>query len=430
MFESHFYPCIFSYFSFLISYFLFLLTSLFAWRYFKAPKSTNAINVIAWISVVAIAVVTASLIVVLSVFNGFEGLVKNLYNDFYSDLKIIPAKGKTISVNATQYQQIQRLDSVKFVEPIAEEKAILLNGELRSIINLKGVNKTYELASGLSRHVIRGQFEIGTEELPTLVLGAGVENALGLITDRNPYPVTVYMPNRKATNINDPLDALQSHNAGTTGTFLIQQDFDDAYAFTNLQFMRGLLQLDSTEYSSMEVFLTNEKSTEQTQQKIQTLLGDKYKVLNRFQLNQNLYSAMQIEKVIIYGVAILILIIAAFNIIGSLTMLVLEKQKDIAVLQAIGANQNWVLQVFLKEGLLLALLGGGAGIVLALLICLGQQTFHWVKLGGQSFIINYYPVDMRWTDFVYVAIIIVVIGFFSAYVPSRKAVKAFVSLKG
>lgn len=406
------------------------MTSLFAWRYFKAPKSTNAINVIAWISVVAISVVTASLIVVLSVFNGFENLVKNLYNDFYSDLKIVPAKGKTIPINAVQYHQIQALDSVKFVEPIAEEKAILLNGDLRSIINLKGVDNTYELASGLSHHIIRGNFEVGTEEQPALVLGGGVENALGIVADKNPYPVTVYMPNRKATNMNDPLNALQSHNAATTGSFLIQQDFDNGYAFTNLQFMRGLLQFDSTEYSSIEVFLTNEKATKQTQQKIQALLGDKYKVENRFQLNQNLYSAMQIEKVIIYGVAVLILIIAAFNIVGSLTMLVLEKQKDIAVLQAIGANQNLLLKIFFKEGLLLALIGGGAGILMAAIICFCQQTFHWVKLGGQSFIIDYYPVDMRWTDFAYVAIIIAIIGFLSAYIPSRKAVKTFVSLKG
>lgn len=377
----------------------------------------------------AISVVTAALIVVLSVFNGFENLVKSLYNDFYSDLKIIPDKGKTISINSVQFHQIEQLDSIKFVEPIAEEKAILLNGDLRSIISLKGVDKTYQLASGLSRHVLRGHFEIGTDEQPTLVMGAGVENSLNVMADRNPYPITVYMPNRKATNKNDPLNALQSHNANTTGSFRIQEDFDNNYAFINLQFMRGLLQFDSTEYSSVEVFLTNEKATEKTQKKIQILLGNKYKVLNRFQLNQNLYSAMQIEKVIIYGVAILILVIAAFNIIGSLTMLVLEKQKDIAVLQAIGANQNWVLQVFLKEGLLLALLGGSAGIVLALIICIGQQTFHWVKLGGQSFIIDYYPVDMRISDFAYVAIIIVVIGFFSAYVPSRKAVKVFVSLK-
>jgi lipoprotein-releasing system permease protein len=406
------------------------LTSLFAWRYFKAPKSTNAINVIAWISVVAIAVVTAALIVVLSVFNGFEGLVKSLYNDFYSDLKIVPVKGKVVSLNTAQYKQIQQLDSVKFIEPIAEENAILLNGELRSIISLKGVSQTYEVASGLPKHVFRGKFEVGANDQPALVLGAGVENALGLIADRNAYPVTVYMPNRKATNMSDPLNALQSHNAVTTGAFRIQEDFDNGYAFTNLQFMQGLLQLDSTQYSSIEVFLTNEKSAEQTQEKLQKLLGDNYKVLNRFQLNQNLYSAMQIEKVIIYGVAVLILIIAAFNIVGSLTMLVLEKQKDIAVLQAIGANQNWVLKVFLKEGLLLALLGGGAGILLALLICTGQQTFHWVKLGGQSFIIDYYPIDMRLSDFAYVAIIIDIIGFFSAYVPSRKAVKAFVSLKG
>ncbi len=405
------------------------MTSLFAWRYFKAKKSTNAINVIAWISVVAIAVVTAALIVVLSVFNGFEGLVKSLYNDFYSNIKVLPVAGKTIIFTAAKARQIQQLNGIAFIQPVVEEKAILINDDYRSSVSLKGVERTYENASGLPKHIIRGQFEVGTEEQPAIVLGAGVENALGVAAGASPYPITIYVPNRKATSFTDPMEALRSRNATTTGAFVVQQEFDNGYAFTNLAFMRSLLQMDSNQYSAIEIFVKDEQQTDKIQQQVQQLFGDQYKVQNRFQLNQNLYAAMQIEKVIIYGVAFLILLIAAFNIVGSLSMLVLEKQKDIAVLQAIGASRGWIQAVFLKEGLLLAVLGGAAGIILAIIICIGQAHFHWVKLGGNSFIIDYYPVEMRLFDFGLIAAIILIIGFLAAYVPSRKAEKTFVSLK-
>lgn len=405
------------------------MTSLFAWRYFKAKKSTNAINVIAWISVVAIAVVTAALIVVLSVFNGFEGLVKSLYNDFYSNIKVMPTSGKTILFSNAQNKQLQQISGITFIQPVVEEKAILINDEYRSSVSLKGVGTIYENASGLPSHIIRGHFEVGTEEQPAIVLGAGVENALGVTAGTSPFPITIYVPNRKATSYTDPLEALQSRNAATTGSFVVQQEFDNGYAFTNLAFMHSLLQLDSNQFSAIEIFVKDDTQTDKIQAQVQQLFGNSYKVQNRYQLNQNLYAAMQVEKVIIYGVAFLILLIAAFNIVGSLSMLVLEKQKDIAVLQAIGASRGWIQSVFLKEGLLLAILGGAAGIILAIFICMGQSTFHWVKLGGNSFIIDYYPVKMELFDFGLIAAIILIIGFLAAYVPSRKAEKTFVSLK-
>lgn len=404
-------------------------TTLFAWRYFKAKKSTNAINVISWISIMAIAVVTAALIVVLSVFNGFEGLVKSLYNDFYSDLKVLPAKGKVLSFTEEQRSRVMRLNGIGPIEPVMEEKAILINDEYRSSVILKGVDRSYENASGIPSHIIRGHFEVGTYDEPTLVLGAGVENALGVIAGRSPFPVTVYMPNRKAYRLTDPDSAFRSRNASASGSFVVQQDFDNGYAFTNAAFMRELLQLENDQYSAIEVFLKDAGQTERVQKELQTILGSGYKVLNRYQLNQNLYGAMQVEKVIIYGVALLILLIAAFNIVGSLSMLVLEKQKDIAVLQAMGADGNWIRNVFLKEGSLLAIIGGAAGIIIALAICIGQSTFHWVKLGGQSFIIDHYPVEVRVFDVLSVAIIIVFIGCIAAYYPSQKAKKVFVSLK-
>jgi lipoprotein-releasing system permease protein len=405
------------------------MTSLFAWRYFKAKKTTNAINIIAWISVVAIAVVTASLIVVLSVFNGFEGLVKSLYNDFYSNLKIVQATGKTLSLSAKQYQQLKSINGIQFIEPVVEEKAILINGDYRSSVVLKGIAPSYKEVSGMPKHIIHGNFEVGTANVPAIVLGAGIENALGVSAGTTPFAITIYVPNRKATNMSDPLSALQSQNAVPSGTFVVQQEFDNGYAFTNKDFMQSWLQLSSNEYTNVELYTTNDDNSNTIKKQVQQVLGSNYIVQNRYELNQNLYAAMNVEKAIIYAVAFLILIIAAFNIVGSLSMLVLEKQKDIAVLQAIGANQRFIQTIFLKEGLLLAILGGTIGIIIAVFICLGQAKFHWVKLGGNSFIIDHYPVQMQWTDFALITCIILFIGFIAAYIPARKAEKTFVSLK-
>jgi lipoprotein-releasing system permease protein len=405
------------------------LTSLFAWRYFRAKKSTNVINIIAWISVVAIAVVTAALIVVLSVFNGFEGLVKSLYNDFYSNLKVLPATGKTFYMSNAQLRRLQQVPGIRFVEPVVEEKAILINGDYKTTVSLKGVNRTYENASGLPGHIIRGRFEVGNEEKPALILGAGVENALGVLADRTVDPITIYVPNRKATIRTDPLEALQSRNAAATGSFVVQQEFDNAYAFTNLYFMRSLLQLSDHQYSAIEIFTAGEGQTGRIQKQLRQVLGNQYLVSDRYQLNQGLYAAMNIEKVVIYGVAFLILLVAAFNIIGTLSMLVLEKQKDMAVLKAMGAGNSLIRNIFLKEGLLLAFLGGISGIVMAIIICLLQQRYHFVKLGGQSFLIDYYPVQLQGGDFALIAGIILVIGFLAAWLPARKAIARFESLK-
>ena len=176
------------------------MTFLFAWRYFKAKKNTNAINIISWISIVAIMVGTASLILVLSVFNGFEDLVKQLYSSFYPDIRITSASGKYVVLTNAQLQQLRSYSGVREVSLVAEEKALVQNGEAQSIVYLKGVDQYYASVSGVAKHVVKGNFDVGTEEAPLLVLGGGIENAIGVQSDRNIIPLTVYTP-RKNTEI-------------------------------------------------------------------------------------------------------------------------------------------------------------------------------------------------------------------------------------
>lgn len=402
---------------------------LFAWRYFKAKKSTNAINIIAWISVLAIAVGSAALILVLSVFNGFEDLVKSLYADFYADIRVAPASNaKFLTLTPEQLKSIQTTDGVKQISRIAEEKAVLVNDSYQSIIYLKGVDEAYTQVSGLAKHIIQGKFLTGETDKPFLVLGAGVENAVGVSAGTSITPLTVYLPNRKATSLSS-MEALNSYNASVSGSFVLQQDFDNKYAITNLGFVKYMLDLGENEYSSVEVNLENEEKTGDVKQKLEILLGDKYIVQTRYQQNQSLYSVMQIEKWVIYGILSLILVVAAFNMIGALTMLVLEKQKDIAVLKAMGASDGYIQKIFLSEGFVLAGIGGATGISIAAGICFLQVKYKLVKLAGGSFIIDYYPVKMVATDFVLVISTIFIIALVAAWIPSRKASLQLFTLK-
>jgi lipoprotein-releasing system permease protein len=400
---------------------------LFAWRYFKSKKSTTAINIIAWISVLAITVGTAALIVVLSVFNGFEGLVKGLYGDFYSDLRITPVSGKYFTLQPSVQQKLNSLHLP--VTYAIEEKAVITNGEYQTIVYLKGVDENYNKVSNLSKHTQRGKFLLGTAETPELVLGSGIENAIGADPELNINELTIYLPNRSNTSSNVQ-DAMHSYNAFAKGTFSVQQEFDNKYAFTNLSFMQYMLDLQPNQFSAIELKVSNDESViSDARENIQKLLGKDFKVQTRYEQNQSLYTVMQIEKWVVYAILCLILIVAAFNMIGALTMLVLEKQKDIAVLKAMGVNDKQVQKIFLFEGLLLAIIGGVAGTLLALIICVLQQKFKFIKLEGGTFIIDYYPVKMLAPDFLLVSLTVLVVTMLAAWFPARKAAKQEFSLK-
>ena len=217
---------------------------LFAWRYFKARKSTNAINIIAWVSMLAIVIGSTSLILVLSVFNGFEDLVKSLYSSFYTDLKISPRTGKTITLTEDQLKELAGNPQVRGYGLIAEDKAFLQNGELQSIVYLKGVDENYHNLTTINDKLVRGKFELGSADHPFIVLGAGIENALEVETDKNIIPLSVYLFKKTSQlNSGDPKQSVSNDNISTSGTFLIQQEFDNKYAFTNLSFVKRMLGL-------------------------------------------------------------------------------------------------------------------------------------------------------------------------------------------
>jgi lipoprotein-releasing system permease protein len=394
------------------------LNFLFAWRYFKAKKTTNAINIISWISILAIVVGTAALILVLSVFNGFEGLVKTLYSSFYPDLKIIPASGKQLRLTKAQLAQLRAIKGVNTISLAVEEKAMLVNGEYQSNIYLKGVDEAYHAVSGVKDYIVRGNFDLGDVDHPKLVMGAGVENAVGVQTDRNLSPLLLYTGRKGAVNTQDPLKNVSSAEANTSGTFIIQQDFDNRYVITNLAFVKTMLGMAPDDYGSAEIAIIVPDDAADLKEIVQKKLGPEYMVQTRYEQNTSLYSVMRAEKWFIYAILSLILVVAAFNMIGALTMLVLEKKLDISVLHALGGSRSFIQKIFLSQGVLLATIGGALGMLLAVIIAWLQVTFKLIPLQG-SFLIDYFPVKLNVADFVLVGCTVLVIAFIASWFPSR-----------
>jgi lipoprotein-releasing system permease protein len=403
---------------------------LFAWRYFIAKKSTNAINVIAWVSMIAIVLITAAFIILLSVFNGFEGLVKSLYSSFYADLRIAPKNGKSITVTPLQFSKMKVIYNIEAVSKIVEEKALLQNGEIQTIVYLKGVDDNYTRVTSVDNKMIRGEFNLGDSNKASVVLGSGIENALSVMSDRNLYPLTVYLFKRGVSaNVVDPYQAFSAENVSTSGTFFIQQDIDNKYAITNTAFMKRMLSMGEEEYGSLEIALRNPGEADDTKQELKKVFDDNYVIETRYEQNKSLYSVMNLEKWAIYGILTMMLIVAAFTMIGALTMLVLEKQKDIQILKALGADNHRVRRIFLSEGILLAGMGAFAGLLLAVVICWAQVQYKLIAIEGGTFLIDYYPVELRFSDFILVLVTVMLIAFLASWFPARKAALQPVELK-
>ncbi len=397
----------------------------FAWRYFKAKKSAHAINIIAWVTTGIIAFATCCQILVLSVFNGFEELVTSLYSSFYTDLKVIPAQGKTFVLSPSQLQSIRTQGYIEQISCIAEEKALLQNENAQTIVQLKGVDNHYTQVNQLAGSIVKGQYQIGTKEQPMLVMGSGIQNATGISLNPafGPEQLTVILPRKNNVASNDLLSSLSEGNIVPAGSFSIQQDFDNSYAITNIDFVKQQMHLEENEYAAVEIKLKEPSKMTESRDRLQSLLGKQYVVQTKFQQNATLYNTMKMEKWAIFALLTLIVLIAAFNMISALTMLVLEKQQDIAILRSMGTQAWQVKKIFLAEGLLLGLIGSLVGMGTATIICLLQMKYKLVPLLGGSFLIDYFPVKLIATDFLLVFTTVMAITLLASWMPASKAAK-------
>jgi lipoprotein-releasing system permease protein len=399
------------------------LAWLFAQRYFVARKSTNAINIIAAVSVIGMMVGTMALLLVLSVFNGFEDLVTSLYNSFNPDLKVETRIGKTFEVDSSTIYKLEQLPGVKAVSEVLEENALLRYNDKDMVGRLKGVDDKFIDVSGIDSTIVGGKYMLtDADSLNYAVVGLGIQAMLGVNIDNQFSRLEIYMPRRQGkVSTTSPENAFKQQVIYPIGVYAIQQDFDAKYTIVPLQFMRNLLDYDTPQVSALEIALLPNANMATVQTAVEQLLGKDFKVADRYQQDEFLYKVMRTEKWAVYLILTFILIIAAFNIVGSLSMLVIEKKHDLGILRAMGANSQFIRRVFMLEGILLGGVGGFMGMLLAFVICLAQQHFKLLRLAGDTFLIDAYPVSMRWFDFLMVGITVIIIALLAAYFPAQRA---------
>jgi lipoprotein-releasing system permease protein len=408
-----------------------MLAPTFAFRYIFSKKSTNAINVITWISMLGMMVGAFALIVVLSVFNGFEGLVLSLYNSFYPDLEVTAVAGKTFEEDSATIKHILKLDGVYAVSRVLEENAYFEYGTQAQLGTIKGVDDNYNKVTTVSHYVRDGKFLLHDASLNYAIIGANIGMPLNINIDQSMEPLRITVPRRGVKNAFVPEEEFNTMSAIPAGIFSIQQEFDSKYVFVSLDLARQLLGLDNR-VSGYEIKLKDGADAEKARVQIAQIMGKDFKLKNRYEQKADTYKIMKIERWVTTAILGFIILIISFNIIGSLTMLVLEKAKDISILKAMGGSPTLIQRIYLLNGMLASTIGAGVGLLLGYAVCLLQIKFHFLKLtngGDSSFVIDYYPVVLKWTDPLVTIGIIVSVSLFASYFPARKAGESVMSFK-
>lgn len=387
-------------------------------RYLFSKKRTNLINIISAISAAGMAIGTIGLIIGLSCFNGFDSLIKSLFSSFDSDLRITLAEGKSFSDKNQLFNEVRQMHDVLYFSGIVEDNALLRYENRQVLATIKGVGDDYTKMTGLDTMMVEGQFKLKEEGKQYAALGQGVAYylsvGLNLIN-----PITIYVP-QKGRKSGSSIEG--SFNQGAiypSGIFSVQQELDSKYMIVPISFAREIFETGDN-VNSVELKLRSDANVKKVQQELISKLGNQYVVKTRYQQHDYLYKTMQGEKYAVYLILILILIIASFNIVGSLTMLIIDKKEDIAILQSMGANKLLIRNIFLFEGWSISLLGAMIGTIIGLAVCQAQITYGFVKLqGGGSFIIDAYPIKIIPFDIVLIFCSVVLIGFLAAWLPVK-----------
>ncbi|MEZ5069405.1 MAG: FtsX-like permease family protein [Bacteroidales bacterium] len=389
-------------------------------RYLLGKKSRNAINIISGISAVGVMVGTMALVIVLSVFNGFDGVVKSLFSTFDPELKILATEGKTFVPDAGKLEQLRNMADVAGVSRVLEENVLLVYGDRQHIATVKGVDDDFEEVSGIDSMIYDGIYQLRDPVRPYAIVGQGVAYALNIglnFVD----PLFVYTIDRKSRiNMAQPEESIRRKFIYPKGIFAIEQEFDSRYIIAPLEFVRDLASYP-VEVSSLEVKLRPGADLPRTEAAIETLLGPERVVQNRQEQNALFYKVMRSEKWAIFLILTFILIIASFNIVGSLSMLIIDKTDDILTLRNMGAGKQLIERIFLVEGWLITLLGSGLGMLLGTGVAWIQQHFGLIRLSGSgTFVIDAYPVQIEGFDILLIGVTVNLIGLLAAWYPVKQ----------
>ena len=391
----------------------------FAFRYLFARKSHNVINLISGISVAGMAIGTAALVIILSVFNGFNRLVSESLGDAQPDLIVKPATGKAFVPDSTAFAWVYDQEMVYNMSSVIEEQAFVSFDGKQSLARVKGVDSVFEEESPLQNHITDGIFSLHRGTLPRAVVGSSLAWSMD-INPRFIAPLEIYYPDREGSiSLSNPAASLRSTKVTVAGLFAINAELDAELVIVPIETMRELLGYEE-EVTAVEVRVTKETTDKALGALVSELsqrLGPDYEVLDRYRQNEALYKMMRYEKLAIYMILIFIVIIIAFNIYSSLTMLIIEKKDDIGTLRSLGAPEPMTRRIFLLEGWLISLLGMAIGLVLGVAFVLLQQKYGLIRMPG-NYIINAYPVILKASDIIWTAVGVALVGYLIALLPS------------
>lgn len=358
-----------------------------------------------------------ALIIVLSGFNGLQTLVEDMYSNFDPDIKVTASRGKSLSVDSISIQEIEKLPQVSKLSKCLEETALLKYKEKQSFATIKGVDENFGTISGVDTSIYEGNYALNYEGKNFAVLGYGVASQLQVYA-RNIYdPVVIFAAKRKSRVSANMMNAFSTNPINVAGVFNVNADVDFKYMLVPLDFSQEIFDRKG-ELSSLEIKLSPGVSAADFKEVLQEKLGQNFEVKTRFELNELIFKTNRTEKWITYLILTFILIIASFNLIASLTILILEKKADINIMRAMGADKSLIRKIFLREGFLIAFLGGGIGMLLGLLLTLGQQYIGFIRLGADS-IVEYYPMELDGLDFLAVLATVLFLGFLAAWLPVK-----------
>ncbi len=390
----------------------------FAGRYLFAKKSHNVINIISAISVIGMAIGTAAVIIILSIYNGFDSLVKDMLGDFDPDILIAPAEGKTFVPEGEVYDWIYEQDAVKNMCCVLTENIFVDYGGKQSMVTAKGVDWVYEEESPVRNHIRAGEFALHKGDIPLAVVGSSLAYRLG-INPKFLTPIELYFPSRNRNfSISNPLASIESVNVWPSGIFAINSEIDDKYIIVPMNVMKELLEYGD-EVSGVEIRVKDGCSRKEMKSLIDGIsrrLGENFTVSDRFEQNKALYKMMRYEKLSIFAILIFIVIVIAFNIFGSLSMLIIEKQDDIRILRSMGAGDKMIRRIFVLEGWMISLLGLACGLFLGIAFSLLQQHFGFIRMPG-NFIVQAYPVILSAKDIIITAASVAAVGYVIALIP-------------
>ena len=396
-------------------------------RYLFSKKSLNAINFISGISMLGVFVGSAALVIILSVFNGFENVVLSMYNNFTPEIRIEPALGKTFNPDTEAFKTLKKDPRIANYTEVLQEKALLKYGDAQFIGMVKGVSNDFFKRKKLDSTLVEGDFKLKANNTSYAAIGSAVKLYLSVNINDEFRDLQVFSPRKNVGISINPADEFMARTIHPVGVFQIQQEFDES-VIVPLDFSRELLE-EEKEISAIEIYLKPKENIDDLQKDIENKLGKNFVVKNRIQQDQQLYKTLNIERWSIFFILTFVMIIAIFNIVGTLTMLVIDKKKDIAILSSIGAGTALIRKIFFIEGMMIALTGCFAGMLSGLIFCLIQQKFGIINMGQESFITDAYPVALKASDFVLVFLTVTLISVIASGISSRLSVNKIYDLK-